>query len=56
MLDQQIDFFIEKWLVRDFVDFFSDLMTSCGHEPDAGNFPLKVRHYTTFKDLPICLL
>jgi hypothetical protein len=50
VLDQQIDVFIEKWLIEGFGDFFRDLMKSCGHEPDASNFPLEVRHYPTFKD------
>nr|CAH0102200.1 unnamed protein product [Daphnia galeata] len=38
--NQQIDIFIEKWLLEGFGDFFKDLMISCGHEPDAGNIPL----------------
>lgn len=50
LLDQQIDVFIEKWLLEGFGDFFRDLMTSCGNEPDAGNIPIEVRHYT-FKGL-----
>ena len=45
MLDQQIDIFIEKWLLEGFGDFFKDLMISCGHQPDAGNIPLVVSHW-----------
>ncbi|XP_032783939.2 LOW QUALITY PROTEIN: ABC transporter G family member 20 [Daphnia magna] len=38
--NQQIDLFIEKWLLEAFGDFFKDLMRSCQHEPEAGYIPV----------------
>jgi hypothetical protein len=41
-IDQQIDVFIEKWLLEAFGDFFKDLMKACHHEPEAGYIPVVV--------------
>lgn len=43
-LDQQIEAFIEKWLLEGFGDFFKDFMVACGHEPEAGYIPIVVRY------------
>ncbi|KAI9558265.1 ABC protein [Daphnia sinensis] len=38
--NQQIDAFIEKWLLEGFGNFFKDFMVSCGNEPEAGYIPV----------------
>ncbi|XP_032784335.2 ABC transporter G family member 20 [Daphnia magna] len=38
--NQQIEAFIEKWLLEGFGDFFKDFMVACGHEPEAGYIPI----------------
>ncbi|KAI9558718.1 ABC protein [Daphnia sinensis] len=38
--NQQIDVFIEKWLLEAFGDFFKDFMKSCQYEPEAGYIPI----------------
>ncbi|KZS17646.1 ABC protein, subfamily ABCH [Daphnia magna] len=38
--NQQIDVFIEKWLMEAFRDFLTNFMTSCQYEPEAGYIPI----------------
>ncbi|XP_057368473.1 ABC transporter G family member 20-like [Daphnia carinata] len=38
--NQQIDIFIEKWLLEAFGDFFKDFMKACQYEPEAGYIPV----------------
>ncbi|XP_057380012.1 ABC transporter G family member 20-like [Daphnia carinata] len=38
--NQQIDVFIEKWLLEGFGDFFKDFMVACGNQPEAGYLPV----------------
>ncbi|EFX70382.1 ABC protein, subfamily ABCH [Daphnia pulex] len=39
--NQQIDVFIQKWLLEAFGDFFKDFMRACQHEPEAGYIPVE---------------
>jgi hypothetical protein len=43
--DQQIDVFIQKWLLEAFGDFFKDFMRACQHEPEAGYIPVEVQYF-----------
>ncbi|EFX70380.1 ABC protein, subfamily ABCH [Daphnia pulex] len=38
--NQQIDVFIQKWLLEAYGDFFKDFMRSCQFEPEAGYIPV----------------
>ncbi|KAI9558715.1 ABC protein [Daphnia sinensis] len=38
--NQQIDVFIEKWLMEAFRDFLQSFMKSCQYEPEAGYIPI----------------
>lgn len=40
--DQQIDVFVEKWLLEAYGNFFQDFMKSCKFEPEAGYLPVVV--------------
>ncbi|KZS17644.1 ABC protein, subfamily ABCH [Daphnia magna] len=38
--NQQIDVFVEKWLLEAYGNFFQDFMKSCKFEPEAGYLPV----------------
>lgn len=42
-LDQQIDVYVEKWLLEAYGNFFKDFMKACMFEPEAGYLPVVVR-------------
>jgi hypothetical protein len=41
--DQQIDVYVEKWLLEAYGNFFKDFMKACMFEPEAGYLPVVVR-------------
>lgn len=45
--DQQIDVYVEKWLLEAYGNFFKDFMKACMFEPEAGYLPVVVRIYNS---------